>query len=104
MLNLRRFAHDWAKARAEVTYLEEFRKAKLAMLMKKAEVDGHKTAAAQEREAYADPEYMEFLKALKIATEAEARLRYEVKVLEASIEVWRTQQANERLERRGYDA
>ena len=50
-----RHGRKYAQAKADRTYLEEFRKSQKAMLMKDAEVEGHKTSAAQEREAYAHP-------------------------------------------------
>jgi len=44
----------YAQAKGELTYLEEFRKSKKAMLMKTAMSNGIKTVAAAEIEAYAD--------------------------------------------------
>ena len=53
-------APRYAKAKAERIYLEEFRKTKKALLMKVAMEAGYESAAAQEREAYAHPEYQEY--------------------------------------------
>lgn len=95
---------EYAKARAKRTYIEEFKKSKFAMLMKEAERQGFKTAAAQEREAYACDEYVTLLDALKEAVEAEERLRYDMKAIEMQAEVWRTLRADERFERKSYGA
>ena len=94
----------YAKAKAKRIYLEEFKKSKMAMLMKDAEVSGAKTAAAQEREAYANEEYREFLKGLAVAVQDEEKIRYEMKSLEMEMEVWRTLRADERMERKAYAA
>lgn len=95
---------EYAKARAKRTYIEEFKKSKFAMLMREADRQGFKTAAAQEREAYACPEYLELLDGLQVAVEAEERLRYDMKSLEMQAEVWRTLRADERFERKSYGA
>jgi hypothetical protein len=104
LAELRQMSEEYAKAYSERNYLEEFRKSKMAMLMKQAEIDGHKTAAAQEREARADPEYIALLLNLKTATEASERLRWHLEVAKLAVAVWQTQNANERAERRAYGA
>lgn len=95
---------EYSKARAKRTYVEEFKKSKFAMLMREAERQGFKTAAAQEREAYACDEYVQLLDALKEAVESEEKLRYEMKALEMQAEVWRTVRADERFEKKAYGA
>lgn len=92
------FAHgkQYAEAKAEVTYLEQFRKSKHAMLMKDAEVAGHKTSAAQEREAYADLGYIELLKGLRAATERAESLRWQLVAAQARIDCWRSMEASNR--------
>jgi hypothetical protein len=95
---------EYSKARAKRTYVEEFKKSKFAILMKEAERQGFKTAAAQEREAYACQEYIDLLDGLQAAVEAEERLRYDMKALEMQAEVWRTLRADERFERKSYGA
>ena len=104
LAELRQMSEEFAKAYAERNYLEEMKKSKLAILMKRAEVDGHKTAAAQEREARADAEYLALLEGLKVATEISEKLRWHLEVAKLGVAVWQTQQANERAERRGYGA
>lgn len=89
-------APEYAKAKANRVQIEQFRKSKKALLMRQAEIDGCKTAAIQEREAYANPEYIELLEGLRDATETEEKLRWEMTAAQARIDVWRTQNANNR--------
>lgn len=91
-------APAYAKAKSERIYLEEFRKSKKALCMRTAELAGHKTAAMQEREAYADPEYLAVLDGLRAAVEEEERLRWLIVGAQAKIEAWRTIEANRRAE------
>jgi hypothetical protein len=97
---LRRNAFVAAKARAERIYCEEFRKSKKAILMKefaaKHNGPGDLPLGAQEREAYASKEYQEHLLALKIAVENDEKSRFGALSAQATIDAWRTQQANER--------
>lgn len=93
---------EYAKARARRTYIEEFKKSKFAILMRQADRDGFKTAAAQEREAYSSDEYIDLLDGLREAVEAEERLRYDLRSLEMRAEVWRTLRADERFEKKSY--
>lgn len=88
----------YAKAKAERTYLEEYRKSLKALLMQQAQVDGHQTAAAQEREAYADERYQDLLKGLKAAVEAEEEIRWGLVAAQARIDVWRSQESSKRQE------
>ena len=65
--------------------------------MKKALADKRATsAAAAEMEAYADNEYLQFLKGLQAATEAEEALRWGLVSAQARIDCWRSEQANNR--------
>lgn len=91
-------APAYAKAKSERVYLEEFRKSKKALLMRDAEAAGHKSAVSQEREAYADPSYLQLLDGLRVAVEQEEALRWLIVGAQAKIEVWRTIEANRRSE------
>lgn len=104
MQELRETAQKYAKAVATREHLDEFKKSKLAILMKKYERDGFTSAVAQEREARADASYIELLDGLKDAIQASEGLRWELKIAEIGAEVWRTQQASKRAERNGYRA
>lgn len=101
---LRTMSESFAKAYAERTHLEEMKKSTLAILMKAAELEGHKTTAAQEREARAHPEYLALLNGLRVATEESERLRWQLEVAKLGVGVWQTLNANERAERRAYGA
>lgn len=87
-----------AQAKADRVQLEEFRKSKKALLMQKAEEAGHKSAATQEREAYAHPEYIEFLNALAAAVEKEEKLRWLMTAAQARIDCWRSLESTRRIE------
>jgi hypothetical protein len=82
-----------AKARAERTYMEEYRKSLKAILMKQS---GESSVAAQEREAYSHPDYLAHLRALQTAVENEEALRWGIVAAEARIDVWRSQEASNR--------
>lgn len=90
-------AQKFADAKAQRTYLEEYRKSKKAMLMK---ASLEQALGAQERDAYAHPEYLELLLGIKAAVEIEEKLRWDLIAAQARIEIYRTQQANLRLEGR----
>lgn len=91
-------APAYAKAKAERIYLEEFRKTKKALCMRAAEAAGANAVNAQERDAYADPEYQGILNALRAAVEEEERLRWLIVGAQAKISVWQTIEATRRIE------
>lgn len=91
-------AASMAAAKADRVQLEEFRKSKKAMLMVAAEKAGHNSAVSQEREAYANKEYVEFLNALAAAVEKEEKLRWLMIAAQARIEVWRSLESTRRIE------
>ena len=93
---------EYAEAKATRVYLMEFRKSKKAILMGQAQENGTKTAAAQEREAYAHPEYLELLEGIREAIEKEEFLRYHLKAAELKFEQWRTSEASRRQEYKRY--
>lgn len=82
-----------AKARAERSYLEEYSKVLRAMIMKE---HTSLSAAAQEREAYADPRYLTHIEGLKKAIENDCRMTFARGAAEAVQDAWRTQAATER--------
>lgn len=90
-------AARFAAAKANRVYLEEFRKSKKALLMK---ASSETSGVAQERDAYAHPEYVQLLDGLKVAVEAEERLKWDLIAAQARVEIWRTEQANARAEGR----
>ena len=88
-------AKKFAKAKAERVYLEEFRKSKKALLM---QASTESTSVAQERDAYAHEEYRQLLDGLKQAVEIEEQLRWTLIAAQARIEIWRSQEASNRLQ------
>lgn len=84
-----------AMARANRIYIEESLKPVKATLMKES---GQESIGAQEREAYADPRYLELIQGLKQAVEEDERFRWLQKAAEAKIEAYRTMQANQRAQ------
>jgi hypothetical protein len=87
---------SYAQAEANKIYMEELRKTIKAEQMIEAETMGHKTAAMQEREAYASDTYKTHLRALQAAVEAREELRWMLIAAQARIECWRTQEASNR--------
>lgn len=99
---LRDLAKIYAKAKGNRMQLEEFRKVRKNTLMKRAELDGYNAIGAQEREAYAHPEYERLIHGLAQATQAEAEALWKLRIEEMRFEAWRTNQANFRAERMRY--
>ena len=87
----------YAQAKAELTYMEEYRKTLKAKLMKQALANGARSAATAEMEAYADVAYEEHLQALKEAVEQAEGFRWGLVSAQARIEVFRTIEASNRM-------
>jgi hypothetical protein len=97
---LRDHAGDYAVAEAQLVLMQEMRKTVKAELMIQAELDGHKTTAAQEREAYAHERYKQHLLALQAATENRERARFMMVAAQARIESEKAQiYANNRTDK-----
>lgn len=106
---IEKLIHDWrasvseyAKARADMIYLTEFRKSKKAILMNQAQADGVKTGQERESYAYAHEDYLALLVGLRDATEKSEELRYRMKIAEERVGIWRTKQASSRREKEHY--
>ena len=84
----------FANAKANRVYIEEFRKSKKALLMAQST---ESAANAREQFAYSHPEYVELLQGLKAAVETEERLKWEMVAAQARIEIYRTQEASNRM-------
>jgi hypothetical protein len=78
-------------------YIENFLRTKKALLMKVAMAKGIDSGVAQEREAYAHPEYQELLLGLQVATEREEALKWKLIAAQMKSDIWRSEQASERL-------
>lgn len=83
-----------ATARANRVYVEEFRKTLKAQIMGEHK---DKPIGAQEREAYSDPRYIEHLKVIRAAVEADESMRWLYVSAQAKIDAWRSFQANNRI-------
>lgn len=86
-------AGEFAKAKAQRVYLEEYRKSKKALLMAACDAPA---ANAREQYAYAHTEYVELLRGLQAAVEVEEELRWQLVAAQARVEVWRSQEASNR--------
>lgn len=84
---------EYAQAKSQVTYLEEFRKSKKAMLFSSAIGN---TIADKDNYAYSHPEYLAVLDGLKYAVEKAETLRWMLVAAQARIDVWRSQEASNR--------
>ena len=94
---LHKVGPEWAKAKGARVYLEESLRSVKAELMSKS---GEQVIAAQERHAYAHPEYRAAVQALADAVEIEEGLRRRLITAEAAIEIWRSLNAsNRRMDR-----
>ena len=102
--NLRKKGQRYALAKAQLDFLDYYRKHLIATLMRDAEIRGMKTVAAQEREAYASETYVKHIEAIKEAQIEAANAGHHKHEAELAIEIWRTQRADERVERKGYAA
>lgn len=91
-------ATEYARYQAKVDHLDEFRKSKKALLMRAAEKNGYTSAAMQEREAYANDEYVQLIEARNIANEQALALKWKLESLRIRFEYWRTRQATKRAE------
>jgi hypothetical protein len=100
---IREKAAAFGEAKAQRVYLEEFRRSKKALLMKECYAMGVEAANAQEREALADPEYHQLLRGLAAAVEKEETLKWQIEAARLNVEIWRTQQATNRLVNRSHE-
>ena len=92
---IRDHAKQYAQAKANRVYLEEWRKTLKARLMA---TQLGEPVNAREIYAYAHPDYAELLEGLKAAIEQEENLRWKLIAAQAKIEVWRSLSANQRAE------
>lgn len=102
--NLRKKGQRYALAKSQLDFLDYYRKHLISTLMKDAELRGLKTIAAQEREAYASETYLRHIEAIKEAQIEAANAGHHRHEAELEIEIWRTKQADQRMERKGYAA
>lgn len=94
---IRDHAEEFAIAKANVVYMTEFRKTMKALLMNECTA---KTQSEKESYAYAHPNYIKHLDALREAIEKAEHLRWLMVGAEAKIEVWRSLESSARAEGR----
>jgi hypothetical protein len=104
LMEFRDIAESYSVTRSTLVYLEEAKKAMIASQMKNAQMRGVQTAAAQEREALSSEDYKNLLVEIREAVKNKTKDEFNLRRIEMEIEVWRTNQANERLERKVYAA
>lgn len=92
---IRDHAKQYAQAKANRVYLEEYRKSLKATLM--ATQIGE-PVNAREIYAYAHHDYTRLLEGIREAIEVEENLRWKLIAAQAKIEVWRSLSANQRAE------
>ena len=92
-------AADIARAKAELMKCEAMLRVVKSLAMRHS---GEKSAAAQEREAYASDQYMTAINSLTMATEEYEKLRSLREAAKMKIEYWRSLNANQRSAERGY--
>jgi hypothetical protein len=83
----------YAQAKANRTYLEEYKKSLKAILMGRCQ---EKSAVAREQWAFQQDEYLKLLDGIKEAVETEEKCRWSLEKLKLDVSVWQTMQANER--------
>jgi hypothetical protein len=86
-------APEYAQAKADLVFLDEFTKVQLAILMKEY---ASFPVNAQEREARARPEFRTHLEGLRAATEKAETLHWRLKAAQEAIGIYRTQEASNR--------
>lgn len=94
---LARTVEEAAEARAQKIELTEGRKVIKAELMNQC---NETSEAAKERFAYSHPEYKNYLRGLGVAVKNDAVHTFRRESYNATIEAWRTQQANVRAAER----
>lgn len=95
---IREFAPQLAKAKSDRIYLEQYRKSLKALKM----IEAEGTDKTRESIAYADQEYIANIEALGNAVEKEETIKWKFVAHQAKIEIWRTQQANNRAQDRSH--
>ena len=81
------------KATADRSYLESFLKSKLALLMSEST---ETTMAGKEMYAKAHPDYIALLHGIKVAQEQEVTLKWQMESAKITVEIYRTESANNR--------
>ncbi len=92
-------AAEFGAAKADAIRAEAMLRHIKALMMKSSD---EKSAAAQEKEAYASPRYLAAIDELFEATKAAETLKAQRESAQATIEWWRSANANQRAAERGF--
>lgn len=93
----------FSEKKAYRVYLEEYSKTIKSQQMKVAEKAGFKTATSQEREARLSEVYTNHLDVVRGVYQEELKAQFYMKKIEMEIELFRTQQASQRLDRKAHN-
>tara|TARA_R100000458_G_C8252289_1_gene228995 strand:- start:548 stop:889 length:342 start_codon:yes stop_codon:yes gene_type:complete len=103
MEEIRQIGNDYASAKADLNYLEHYRKIRLAQMMKeKMSTCANMSVAKADLESRAEEEYIKLCQDLKNAVEQESRLAWSKKMVELKFEFWKTNQISAMSERKKY--
>ena len=106
MHKLRELGKKYAKAKAELSFLDHNRKILLAKVRNEQQIKSNTgkmdSVNAQEREARADQRYSDHIKALSLAVQNEAELSFEITIVRINFETWKTKMINQMKEAKDY--
>lgn len=94
LTTLHKVGPQYAAAKATRIHIEESLRSIKAVQMSASE---EKTAAAQEREAYASEAYRTALDGLRAAVEEEEALRWRLVTAQCALDVWRSLESSARM-------
>ena len=93
MEEIRQIGDSYASAKANLNYLEHYRKIRLAQMMKeKMSTCANMSVAKADLESRAEEEYIKLCQDLKNAVEQESKLAWSKKMVELKFEFWKTNQ------------
>ena len=103
MEEIRQIGDSYASAKANLNYLEHYRKIRLAQMMRqKMSTCANMSVAKADLESRAEEEYIKLCQDLKNAVEQESKLAWEKKMVELKFEFWKTNQISAMSERKKY--
>ena len=103
MEEIRQIGNNYATAKANLNYLEHYRKIRLAQMMKeKLSNCTNMSVAKADLEARAEEEYIKLCQDLENAVQQESKLAWEKKMVELKFEFWKTNQISAMSERKKY--
>jgi len=103
MEEIRQIGNNYATAKANLNYLEHYRKIRLAQMMKeKLSNCTNMSVAKADLESRAEEEYIKLCQDLKNAVQQESKLAWEKKMVELKFEFWKTNQISAMSERKKY--